>query len=169
MSPYYFRVDCFCESVESSRVSLVSYRLCLQGRYESGEISQLPVPDPDLEIRRRPEDKLEEGGGGGRGGGDGLQKIFFRPFGPQSGLKIRWGRAGDPGPLPLIRHRLRNTTAFLFSTRSMISASTMIHILESSNMVKKKIKRFPQQNPSRPLLASVKSPRLPASAQITCG
>ena len=38
-----------------------------------------PVPDPDLEIR-------------GRGGRGGLQKIFFQPFWPQFGLKIR-GRA----------------------------------------------------------------------------
>ena len=45
------------------------------------------MPDPDLEIR---------GGGGGRSsrplgkGGGALQK-FFRPFGPQFGLKIRGG------------------------------------------------------------------------------
>ena len=30
------------------------------------------------------------------------QKNFFRPFGPQFGLKIRGG--GPPGPLPWIRH-----------------------------------------------------------------
>ena len=36
------------------------------------------MPDADLEIR----------GGGGRGEG-GLQKKFFRLFGPQFGLKIR--------------------------------------------------------------------------------
>ena len=28
---------------------------------------------------------------------------FFRPFGPQFGLKIR-GEGGSPGPLPWIRH-----------------------------------------------------------------
>ena len=43
-----------------------------------------PVPDPDLEIR-------------GRGGG--LRNDFFRPFGPQFGLKIRGLRG-----LPSIRH-----------------------------------------------------------------
>ena len=47
------------------------------------------VPDPDLEIRggggsSRPLDK-------GRGG---LPKTFFRPFGPQFGLK----KEGEPGP-----------------------------------------------------------------------
>ena len=56
------------------------------------------VPDPDLEIRG--------GGGGGlsrpleKGG---LQKNFFRSFGPQFGLKIRG--CGPPGPLPWIHHR----------------------------------------------------------------
>ena len=40
--------------------------------HESGQIGQLP------------------------GGGGGLPKIFFRPFGPHSGLKI--GGAGTPGP-----------------------------------------------------------------------
>ena len=39
------------------------------------------VPDPDL-----------QGEGGGR---DGLKEIFFQPFGPQFGLKIR-GRGGLP-------------------------------------------------------------------------
>ena len=56
--------------------------------HESGQIGQLPVPDPDRSSR--PLDKLGEGGGGG------LQKIFFRPFGPHSGLKI----GGTPGPSP---------------------------------------------------------------------
>ena len=39
---------------------------------------------------------------GGRRSGGGLQKtqkIFFRPFGPQFGLKIR-GNPGPPGPSP---------------------------------------------------------------------
>ena len=51
------------------------------------------VPDADLEIR----------GGGGmaviqtfRKGAPGLQRNFFRPFGPQFGLKIR----GPPLPSP---------------------------------------------------------------------
>ena len=58
------------------------------------------VTDPDLQIR-------------GEGGGAVIQtlrkgvavskKIFFRPFAPQFGLKIR-GRPGPPGPLPWIRH-----------------------------------------------------------------
>ena len=53
--------------------------------HESGQIGQLPVLDPDRSSR--PLDKLWGGG---------LQKIFFRPFGPHSGLKI--GEAGTPGP-----------------------------------------------------------------------
>ena len=38
-----------------------------------------PVPDPHLEI-------------GEGGGGNGLQKKFFGPFGPQFGLEIRGAR-----------------------------------------------------------------------------
>ena len=45
------------------------------------------MPDPDLKIRGRE-------GGGGSGGGH--PPIFFRPFGPQFGLKIR----GLPAPPP---------------------------------------------------------------------
>ena len=33
-------------------------------------------------------------------GGGGLQKIFFRPFGPHFGLKIRGEGPGHPGPPP---------------------------------------------------------------------
>ena len=55
------------------------------------------MPDPDLEIRGegrgRSSRPLEKGG---------LQKNFFRSFGPQFGLNIR-GR-GPPGPLPWIHH-----------------------------------------------------------------
>ena len=54
-----------------------------------------PVPDPDLEIRGRggghPDPQKKEGGG--------LQNDFFRPFGPQFGLKIRGLRG-----LPSMRH-----------------------------------------------------------------
>ena len=43
------------------------------------------MPDPDLEIR-------------GRGAGVASKKSFFRPFGPQFGLKIRVrGRGGGGG------------------------------------------------------------------------
>ena len=56
------------------------------------------MADPDLQIRR--------GGGGGGGHPDpelrgGSLKKKFRPFGPQFGLKIRWG--GPPGLL--LRHK----------------------------------------------------------------
>ena len=52
--------------------------------------------DPDLQIR---------GGGGShldpeiRVGAQSPKNIFFQPFGPQFGLKIRGGR-GPPGPSP---------------------------------------------------------------------
>ena len=56
------------------------------------------VPDPDFERR---------GGGGGdhlgpsiRGGRDWSPKKFFRPLGPQFGLKIEGGGAGLPGRFP---------------------------------------------------------------------
>ena len=59
------------------------------------------MPDPALEIR-----------GGGAGGssrpldkrGPGLQKKFFRPFGPQFGLRLRGGGEGGGWALSWIRH-----------------------------------------------------------------
>ena len=54
------------------------------------------MADPDLQIR---------GEGGGPPDPDpGLQKVCFRPFGPQFGLKIRGGGAEPPEPLLWIRH-----------------------------------------------------------------
>ena len=43
-------------------------------------------------------DPVISGGGGGSGGG-GVSKLFFRPFGPYFGLKIRGGRAPRAPPL----------------------------------------------------------------------
>ena len=54
--------------------------------------------DPDLQIRGRPGHPEPEITGEGRG----IKKKFFRPFGPQFGLKIRG--AGPPGPQPWICH-----------------------------------------------------------------
>ena len=58
--------------------------------HESGQIGQLPV--------------VVVVGGGGVGGG--LQKIFFRPLGPHSGLKIggRGSRAPPVDPAPVTEH-----------------------------------------------------------------
>ena len=69
--------------------------------FESGKIGILGVTF--LSGGSRPSDKV-----GGRGvgviqtlrkGGGGLKKEFFRPFGPQFGLKIR-GVPGPPGRSP---------------------------------------------------------------------
>ena len=57
------------------------------------------VPDRDLGDKRgrgRSSRRLDKVGGGGGGV---FKKIFFRPFGPQFGLKISWG-PGHAGPLP---------------------------------------------------------------------
>ena len=68
------------------------------------------MPDPDLEIR-----------GGGypdsliRGEGGDLQKnFFFRPFGPQFGLKIRWAAPqAHPLDLPLNTSKDKPTTVVM--------------------------------------------------------
>ena len=65
--------------------------------YGGNVVRVLALPDTDLEIRdwSQSSKPLEKGGGGG-GGLQKTQKKFFRPFGPQFGLKIR----GNPGPSP---------------------------------------------------------------------
>lgn len=68
--------------------------------HESGQIGQLPVPDPDRSSR--PLDKLWGWGGGGRS-----PKNIFSALRVSFWSENRGG--GDPGPLPWIRHRLRNT------------------------------------------------------------
>jgi len=68
---------------------------------------RVAVPDPDLEVRNgrsfRPLDK-------GRGVGGRSPKKFFRPLGPQFGLKIRGTPPLDPplsGSSPLLTPYLR--------------------------------------------------------------
>ena len=65
--------------------------------YGGNVVRVLVVPDTVLEIRDwgQSSKPLEKGGGGG-GGLQKTQKNFFRPFGPQFGLKIR----ENPGPSP---------------------------------------------------------------------
>ena len=65
--------------------------------YGGNVVRVLAVPDTVLEIRDwgQSSKPLEKGGGGG-GSLQKTQKNFFRPFGPQFGLKIR----GNPGPSP---------------------------------------------------------------------
>ena len=55
----------------------------------------LSVADPDLQIRGRPGHPEPEITGEGRG----IKKNFFRPFGPQFGLKIR---GAGPSGVPLL-------------------------------------------------------------------
>ena len=56
------------------------------------------VLDLDLEVRGDPSSRSLDGG---RWGGGGPPKNFFRPFGPQFGLKIGGGgQGGPPGPFP---------------------------------------------------------------------
>ena len=62
------------------------------------------MANPDLQIREGPghpdPEIMGRGGGGGGKRGAYLQKKFFRPFGPQFGLTIKWGRAPRPLPSP---------------------------------------------------------------------
>ena len=77
---------------------LLAYSPHFESKRRSGNIIYT-VAGPDLQIRW--------GGGGGRssgpwdkwgGGGGGGLRIFFRPFGPQFGLRI-WGGGGVPRAL----------------------------------------------------------------------
>ena len=70
--------------------------------YGGNVVRVLAVPDTDLEIREwgqssRPLEKGEGGVGWVRS--PKISKKFFRPFGPQFGLKIR-ANPGPPGPFP---------------------------------------------------------------------
>ena len=70
--------------------------------YGGNVVRVLAVPDTDLEIREwgqssRPLEKGEGGVGWVRS--PKISKNFFRPFGPQFGLKIR-ANPGPPGPFP---------------------------------------------------------------------
>ena len=73
---------------------------------------QFSMADPDLQIRGQ--------GGGPPDPDPGLQKVFFRPFGPQFGLKIRGGaRAPRAPPLdpPLVLSGGRETFLQFFARR----------------------------------------------------
>ena len=117
----------------------------------SSQFLEKSVADPDLQLKgvgdagrsSRPLNK--EGGGGG------LPKIFFRPFGPHFGLKIRWALAPLTPPLDpplkiaskihkLTKHVLKSDVVFpgsivqgykiaknLHSLRKNVSESHTIH------------------------------------------
>ena len=64
----------------------------------SSQFLEKSVADPDLQLKGvgeagRSSRPLNKEGGGG------LQNIFFRPFGPHFGLKIRWALAPMTPPL----------------------------------------------------------------------
>jgi len=69
------------------------------------------VPDPDLEIRGAVIQTLR------KARGPGLQKIFFRPLGPQFGLKI--SGPGPPAPSP--RSATEKCLPYNFVTMDQIS------------------------------------------------
>ena len=60
----------------------------------------------------RPPDKGEEGGS--------RKKTFFRPLGPQFGVKTRGG-GGPPGPLSWIRHCIQGSLTLTDSFQSRYS------------------------------------------------
>ena len=85
-----------------------------------------PVADPDLQGRW---------GGGGAviqteiGGGVRTKKFFFRPFGPQFGLKIRGGRAprAPPPDPPLVSVPVRESkTILVFGFHAVDSGSQIL-------------------------------------------
>ena len=77
----------------------------------------LSMADPDLQIRGRPAHPDPEITGEGRG----IKKNFFRPFGPQFGLKIRGGARAPQAPSGFATEYLWNSidreTSFTFLKR----------------------------------------------------
>ena len=58
-----------------------------------------------------------------KGGGPGLQKIFFRPFGPQFG----------PGPLPWVRHWVLKN--FLAIFKILVYSPAFLHNFHTYTLV----------------------------------
>ena len=86
------------------------------------------VADPGLQIR---------GWGGGKGGrssrpgGTVSKKIFFRPFGPQFGLKIGGGEAPPLDP-PLYIMFFRSIKALLFLVIGQVTPTNLVQVLHVS-------------------------------------
>ena len=87
----YIFLPLFCTTTIWNFQKLPSYTF-----YGGNVVRVLTVLDTVLEIRDwgQSSKPLEKGAGGGGGGLQKTQKKFFRPFGPQFGLKLR----GNPGP-----------------------------------------------------------------------
>ena len=73
------------KSVLKFSTGFINTRICKNRPSDKGGGGVAGHPDPEM--------------GGGEGGFGGRAKIFFRPFGPQFGLKIRGG-PWPLGPLP---------------------------------------------------------------------
>ena len=60
-----------------------------------------------------------------------LKKIFFRPFGPQFGIKMRVGAGGGvPGSLPWIRHCCITKRSVPFEEQMKSSIALQIEALK---------------------------------------
>ena len=101
--------------------------------YGGNVVRVLAVPDTDLDIREwgqssRP---LEKGdGGGGWVRSPKISENFFRPFGPQFGLKIK-ANPGLPGPFP---GSVTFLLFFFFHCRSLVPlvAESISHFLTAA-------------------------------------
>ena len=74
--------------------------------------------------------------GGGGGGGAGLDKIFFRLFGPQFGLKIKGRACPSPPPVPyldppLLKARFIYFILKLFVDRCRVLTDCAVHSLKA--------------------------------------
>ena len=80
---------------------LLDYSPHFESKRRSGNIIYTVAGPSDKVGGRRSGHPDPEISGGESGGG---LRIFFRPFGPQFGLRIWGGGGGCPGPFTRIRH-----------------------------------------------------------------
>ena len=133
----YFFLPLFCTTTIWNFQKLPSYTF-----YGGNVVRVLAVPDTVLEIRDWGQSsKPLEKGGGGAGGLQKTQKKFFRPFGPQFGLKIR----GNPGPSP---GSVTFLLFFFFSLSLIFTLGGREHISFSHHRYKIFMLFFQQKNDS---------------------